>query len=215
MNWDDCAGIWKRQPLPVGAGASTAELVRTFAAKSRRLAAALWLRDVIEALAGLLLVGVYAVMWWRIGGEGWPLAGAILLMLGLTGFFVRERVRARRCRPSPEAPLRVRLEAELTELQHQRRLLSRVGTWYLLPCALAVGCCLAAVIPRAVRQLPPEFWTRLGEHPLLMVGMVGSFGLILVGVFGGVWMLNRRAVRKDLEPRIEELERLRGEFAAD
>lgn len=215
MNWDDCAGIWKRQPLPLGAGASTAELGRSFEAKSRKLAASLFLRDVLEASAGLLVAGVFAFMWWHIGAEGWPMAGAILLVLGVTGFFVRERLRSHRPQAGPEASMLVRLDAELDELRHQSRLLGRVGTWYLLPCALAMVCCGAAVTPRMIRELPPGFFAELLDHALLLAGLVGFLGIGLPLLFGGVWALSRRAVRKNLAPRIEELERLRREVAAD
>lgn len=215
MNWDDCEGIWKRQALPLGAGASTAELGRSFEAKSRKLAASLFLRDVLEASAGLLVAGVFAVIWWHIGAEGWPMAGAMLLVLGVTGFFVRERLRSHRRRPSPEAPMLVRLDAEIAELRHQSRLLRRVGSWYLAPCALAVVCCGAAVTPRAIRELPPGFFAELLHHPLLLAGMVGFIGIVLPMLFVSVWVVSRRAVRNNIEPRLEELERLRQELVAE
>lgn len=39
-----------------------------------------------------------------------------------------------------------------------------------------------------------------------------NFGVILPFLFLGVWVMNRRAVRKNVEPRSEELEKLHREL---
>lgn len=212
MNWNDYEAVWKRQALPVGATADVAELRHTFEAKRRKLAATLLVRDGLEALAGLLVVGVFAFVWWHMGKEGWPIAPAIILLLGVTGFFVRERIRTHRQRLGPEASVLAKLEAELAELRHQRRLLLNVWAWYLAPCAGAIVCFGVAVIRKMLVDLPPGFFTKLLEHPLLIAGILGYCVVVLPLLFWGVWAMNRRAVRKNIEPRIEELEKLRQEL---
>ncbi len=212
MNWNDYEAIWKRQALPVGATADVAELWHTFEAKRRKLAATLLVRDVLEASAGLLVAGVFAFVWWHMGREGWPIGVAILLLLGVTGFFVRERIRTHRARLGPEASVLAKLEAELAELRHQRRLLLNVWAWYLAPCAGAIVCFGLAVMRKMILDLPPEFFTKLLDHPLLIAGIVGYCLVFLPLLFWGVSAMNRRAVRKNIEPRIEELEKLQQEL---
>lgn len=213
MNWNDYEAVWKRQKLPVGAGADVEELRQSFETKRRKLAATLLLRDVLEGSAGLLVAGVFAFVWWHLGREGWPIAFAILLLLGLTGFFVRERIRTHRRRLGPEATMLARLEAELAELRHQRRLLLNVWSWYLAPCAGAMIVFGLAVIRKMVIDLPPGYFTRLLEHPVLIAGIVGYCAVLMPLLFWGVWAMNRQAVRKNIEPRIEELEKLQRDLA--
>jgi hypothetical protein len=212
MNWNDYEAIWKRQALPVGATADVAELRHTFEAKRRKLAATLFVRDALEASAGLLVTGVFTFVWWHLGREGWPIGVAILLMLGVTGFFVRERIRTHRQRLGPEASVLARLEAELAELRHQRRLLLNVWVWYLAPCAVAILCFGLAVVRKMTLDLPPGFFSKLLENPLLVAGILGYCAVFLPLLFWGVWAMNRRAVRRNIEPRIEELEKLRQEL---
>lgn len=214
MNWSDYEAIWKRQALPAGAAADVTELRHSFEARRRKLAATLLMRDVLEGSAGLLVAGVFAFVWWHLGREAWPIGLAILLLLGLTGFFVRERIRTHRRRLGPEAALLAKLEAELAELRHQRRLLLNVWLWYLAPCAGAIGCFGFAVVRKMVRDLPPEYFTKLLEQPMLIAGIVGYCVVLLPLLFWGVWKMNRRAVRKNIEPRIEELEKLQRDLLA-
>ncbi len=214
MNWNDYEAVWKRQELPVGAGADLPRLRETFETKRRRLAATLLVRDLLETSAGLFASGVFAYVWWHIGKEGWPIALAIILMLGLSGFFLRERLRAHRHRLGPDAPLLARLEAEIAGLRHQRHLLLNLWSWYLAPCAGAIVIFVATLVRLLITQAPPELFTKLWEHPIVVVGVILPVVAVQFLVFWGVWALNRRAVRKGVEPRLAELEKLHRDLLA-
>lgn len=208
MNWNDYEALWKRQELPAGAGTDVAELRRTFEAKRRYFARTLQARDCLELVAGVFVSLVFARMWWRLGREGWPIGLAILLMLGLSGFFLRERWRTVRQRLGPEATLRAKLEAELAELHHQRRLLLNVARWYVAPCAVAVFLVAFALLQKAWHSVPADFFQKLSAHPWIVAAIGGYFLVILPLVFWGICALNRYAVRKTIDPRIAELEKL-------
>ena len=60
MNWDDLKMAWSSQDLPAGPGADLATLQRSFETKRRKLARGLFRRDVVEAVAGVLVAGVFA-----------------------------------------------------------------------------------------------------------------------------------------------------------
>jgi hypothetical protein len=201
MNWNDYEAAWKRQPLPIGANADAADLRATYETKSRKMAAAIQVRDYAEAGAGLVVAVAYVFFWWQVGRDGWPMAFALALILGLSGFFVRERIRARRLRLGPDAALLVKVGADIAELRRQCHLLSLVWAWYLAPCAGAIAIHFWVII----RRTPS--WSPLRE-PLVIAGFGGFFVLIL----GLVWMMNRRALRKQLEPRLAELEKLRDDL---
>lgn len=196
MNWNDLKTIWSSQDLPAGPGADLATLQRSFETKRRKLARGLFRRDVVEAAAGLFVSGVFAYTGWQMGKEGWPIGLAVMLMLGLTGFFVQQRVRAHRQRLGFDAPLLAKLETESAELRHQRRLLLNVGKWYLAPCIAAAAIVACTALVHAPIPLAPK----------LLAG--GIMLLLLALMCWGVWALNRRAVRRQIEPRLEELEEL-------
>jgi hypothetical protein len=196
MNWSDLKTVWSIQNLPAGPGADLATLQRSFETKRRKLARDLFRRDVVEAAAGVLVAGVFAYTGWQMGKEGWPIALAVVIMLALTGFFIQERVRSRSHRLGVDAPLLAKLEAEIAELRHQRRLLLHVGRWYLAPCIVAAAIVAGTALVHAPIPLAPKL-------------LAGTIMLLLLALmYWSVWALNRCAVRKQIAPRLEELEKL-------
>lgn len=205
MNWSEWEMIWKRQPPPQGADADLAVLRQTFAAKSRRQANALFVRNVSEAAAGLLVSAVFAWVGFHLKKLAWPVGIAVLLVLGVTGFFIKDLMRSRRLRLGPEAALREKIAADLEELRHQRRLLLGLRTWYLAPLAVAMvifGVTVALNDPMAGALLKERF-VRFA---------LGFYVMLCVALFWMVWVMNRRAVRTQLEPRLAELEKLSREL---
>lgn len=170
---------------------------RAFAAKQRATARRLFWRDASEAAAGVLVAGVFANAGWHMGRAGWPIGLAVALMLGLSAFFVRERVRARRDGAKAEQLLVVRLDAEIGALRRQRRLLLGVKGWYLGPCFLAAGIFGATVLAHA-----PVPAIAKAVMAVIMCGVLAACGR-------GVVVLNRRAVRRGIDPRLQELEEWR------
>jgi hypothetical protein len=208
MNFNDYEAVWKRQELPRGAQAGLADLRATFESKRRKLAGSLLVRDILEAAAGLLVAGVFGQIWWHIGAAGWPLALAIGLILGVAGFFTRERFRARRLRLGADAPLLAKIDADIGELRHQRRLLLNLWSWYLAPIAVA----MVIVVVTIARLLPPDFLKALRNSPSALALIAFYFVVIVPLCFWGAWAINRRVVRKGIEPRLAELEKLRADL---
>jgi hypothetical protein len=102
-----------------------------------------------------------------------------------------------------DAPLLAKLEADLAELRHQRRLLLNVGKWYLTPCIAAAAVVACTALVHAPIALSAK----------LLAGVIML--LILALTCWGVWALNRWAVRKCLDPRLEELEKLHQALIAE
>lgn len=201
MNLNDFEAVWKRQELPCGNEADLAVLHATFANKNRKLAAALLARDLAEAAAGVLVAIVLGFVGWLVGPTAWPLAIAIALVLGVTGVFLAERVRAHRRKLGAEATMLAKLGADIAELGHQRRLLLSVWKWYLAP--LSASIVIACLTIRA--HLPA--WSS-GRDPLLM----GGYFLLVAAMMAAVWWMNRQTVRRRIEPRLVELEKLRSDL---
>jgi type II secretory pathway component PulM len=214
MNWNDYETLWKRQELPLGAKADLSAIRRTFEEKRLRLERGLSLWHAVEGWGSVLIALVYAYSWWRLGRDAWPMGFSIALTLGVSAVFMRERIVARRFQIGSEAPLLSRTEAYLGRLRHQRRVLLNIGTWYFVP--LLLGGVLAARTAHGIlsRRDPPGFTAAVWADPAAR-----AWFIVLVGVTAAAtvlaWASIRRDVGKRLDPRIEELEKLRREITAD
>lgn len=201
MNWNDYEAAWKRQPLPRGADADLADLKQTFETKHRKMAASLLVRDGVELLACAVVLVAYVGYWRKVGAIGWPMGVAILLILVVAGMFIRERLRARRLRLGTDASLLAKVEADIAELRHQCRLIGNVWKWYLTPCAGAMAIHFWVIVRRAPAWSPVrEPWT------------IAAAVFFMALAIWFAWLINRRALRRRMEPRLAELEKLRQEL---
>jgi hypothetical protein len=200
MNWNEWEFLWRHQPLPPAVDIS--KLQTDFESRSRRMQRTLRFRDFGEAVAGLVVALTLLALEHRLGGPAWPIIVAIFLTLGVSAFFIFERIRVFRRRLGPDASLLNKVEWDLAELRRQRRLLSQVALWYLLPLFLAELCVTFTIASRAQTWEPQR-------NPLFLGGCVGFFLLCN----GFVWRLNARAVCRQLDPRIAELDALRQSLA--
>lgn len=203
MNFSDYEALWKRQELPVGSAADVARLEAEFAAKSRKMAAVRFVRDLLEALAGVAVSVALVFLWRRLGADGWPVGVAVVLVLGVSGVFLRERLGSRRRRASPEAILLVKVAADLAELRHQRNLFWTMWAWYLAPLLVAI------ILVHTALYMHAEPWEPL-RAPVIHAG----FGVFYAALFSLAWADNRRVVRRQLDPRIAELEKLHRELGS-
>ena len=197
MNWDDWNFIWRSQELPQGSDAELEKLRQAFEQQHRTLRRTLAVRDFSELATGVFVIALFAHRGWRMGTSGWPFLIVIALCAGVMTVFVRERLRARRKELPVESSLREKVEADLAELRHQRRLLGTVVLWYVLPlfAATIIGFLTLALHARSAPVM---------HDPLFLAGFIAFFAA--VGLFA--WYSNHRALKRRLEPRIAELEKL-------
>jgi hypothetical protein len=204
MNWNDWEIIWRHQELPVGAGADLAILRQTFEAKRRKLQLGLLLRNVSEGFGGVFMSTLVMVAGWRFGAGGWRLGVGTTLIFGVSLVFVFDFFRAHRLRLTSSATLLARIEAEISELRHQRRLIANIGTWYFLPyigAFVLIGSALGDVIGRTVLH---EILTT--PAALRWIITILTFGY---GATWCAWRAHVKVIRNGLNPRLAELEKLR------
>jgi hypothetical protein len=194
MNWDDLRKVWDQQILPEWTAPDLAQLEREFSMKQRKMTRMLFWRDIREAALGIFVAAIIARTGWKMGAQGWPVAFAVIMLLGLSAFFIRERFRARRAQPAFDAPLLVRLDAEIAEQRRQHHLLSHVVGWYLGPILSAGAIFGATILVRAPLPVMP----RLAAGAMMIV-------ILAVSGVATVW-LNRRVVKRVVEPQLRELE---------
>ena len=174
-----------------------ADLLRKEVERNQRdFGATIFRRDVLEVGMGIVMFPV----WLYLGAKfalpwTWYLTAPALLWVA--GFFLVDRIRHKRKPLAPGAPLLQTVQESLAQVEHQIWLLRNVFWWYLLPLALPMLAFFVHVTLLTFRQ-----WL-----PALAFG--GFLLVFLVVVNASIYFLNQRAVRRQLEPRRQELFALR------
>ena len=108
-------------------------------------------------------------------------------------FILVDRIRHKQQPSEPGEPLLDCVRVSLTQVEHQIWLLRNVFWWYLLPFTIAILAFFAQ-----------DAWlNHSGFWPIALAFV--PFALFLLVLYGFVYYLNQRAVRRELEPRRQEL----------
>jgi hypothetical protein len=206
MNFENWQELWQKQPAPGAVAQDTiTETIRRVRAGARSFDRTIFWRDSREVIAAIGVAAVFGfIAWAKIheGAQAWDAIIATILPLGVAGFLLVDRARARDLRPVPNGTVVAELDHAIAELRHQHALLKNVLWWYLLP--LVAGAAL--IMSHAILMASPAWWARLA--------LVGITCAVLAAVIVPVYFLNQRVAEKELWPRLEELIRRRREFAA-
>jgi CubicO group peptidase (beta-lactamase class C family) len=192
MNPNDLKQAWQSQPGSERLSINPDLLVREVRRNHRNFAATIFWRDVREVGVSLVMIPV----WFYLGAKfslPWTWYLTVPALLWVACFMVYDRLKHNRIPPDPSAPLKRSVEVSLAHVEHQAWLLRNVFWWYLLPPGVALLAFFGHVL-WTVREMG---WS------------IVPFGAFLIGfefaVLGGVYLLNQYAVRKELEPRRQEL----------
>jgi hypothetical protein len=208
MNWNDLEIIWRRQQLPTGANSDLATLRETFESKSRKTRLRIQLRNLSEGGAGLIVIPVFLRFAWVLGRDAWPLFISALILAGITFRFFSDALRVYRTRLGPEASLLAKVGAEIAELRHQRKFLSRWESWYLLPCAAAIALGFWGLIRGRHEAVPADYLRVLFTTPATLVFILLFVGTVTTATWMA-WRAVKKSISGQIEPRICELEMFR------
>lgn len=187
MTLDDYREAWQEQNGSLEAGPDEAELLADVQERAEAFDRKIRRRDLMELLAAVLVVPAFA---YELATAGSWLTGAGALVVILSSLFILLwlwRARHRSRRPTAGRPVAERLRILRDRVDAQVELLESVLWWYFLPLGVGVVLFMAG-------QSGPWFTA------------VGALGVLLL--YGWLWRLNQRAVRRDLWPRREQLTRL-------
>jgi hypothetical protein len=190
MDISELQMIWQKQALQAPDVVRIALIVDTIGADDRKFRRMIWWRDFREIGVALALAVLLALS----GRTGirWIAVASVLFV---AAYLLRSRLR--KVKEAEPASLGEKLQQMIGEVKSQIRLLRSIVWWYLLPCAIA----FAAVSVERLRF--PMSWSRL----CVTIGVGLSLGI-------AIYWLNQRTVRKTLEPRRRNLQRLLDELAA-
>ena len=183
MNPSEMENIWNKQKAIELTGENIAKVAAAVCAVDQKFRRTIWWRDLREIGAALImaaLVGLTGQTWLR-----WIAAASCLFV---TGVIIWSRIAVRE--RSREVSVVDQVQQMIRETEMQIQLGRSVLWWYLLPCTVgiaAVALDRALATGRLSRELDP-------------VNL--AFFVVTVGaVYGVIYWLNQRAVRKQLEPR--------------
>jgi len=202
MNTDTLKEAWRAQSSQTRLTIDADLLVKEVRRNERAFNATIFWRDVREVAVCLVMVP----LWFYLGARDslpWTWYLEVPALLWVAGFMLVDRWQHKQRPPEPGEPLGRRVEGSLARVGHQIWLLRNVLWWYLLPPGLAI---LPFFSQCAWEARSGGWWAAL-----IIAGMVA----VEVLVFAGVYWLNQRAVRSELEPRRRELEALLAGLKAD
>lgn len=193
MTLDSYRATWQAQSGPERPAAHQEELMTWIRERSAALDRRIRLRDIGETAAAAVLVLAFGYE--LLTTDAWlaRLGAAVLIAASVLIVWRLRRARLAGGGAGTDASVADRLRAQRRQVSAQIALLESVLWWYLAP--LGLGLTLFAL------GLDVAPW-----HSALLI-------LAMLALYGFIWRLNQRAVRRDLLPRREALDRMLDEIA--
>ena len=192
---DELKNAWQSQTSPQRLTLDAGLVLNEVRRNERQFAAMIYCRDLREVGVALVLIPV----WFYLGLKQslpWSWYAAVPALLWIAGFMIIDRMRQHPHQPEPGDTLCRSVEKSLARVEHQIWLLRNVFWWYLLP----IFAGLLVWPAHHTWRTRDDGWQSLAEF----AGIAFTFIL----VFGFIYWLNQYAVRKQLEPRRQELQAL-------
>jgi CubicO group peptidase (beta-lactamase class C family) len=200
MNFENLQKVWQSQDaaakVTINADVLLNEVRRNQLCFRRMI---IW-RDVREVGVAALLAPVFIYSGWR---THWTLYLSAFACFVVGVDMVLDRLQQKKESPDSHGSLKDCAATSLAEVNHQIWLLKNILWNYILPLSLPVllffGWCA---------------WSMPGPVTAKILFLLCLIGFVLLIDVGTYW-LNQFAVRKGLEPRRQELEKLLGEFGTE
>src|SRR3954471_16719577 len=192
MGPDNFQKAWHTQSSQTRVTVDANLLLKEMQRSQRSFRATIFRRDFREVVIGVLMLPLWFYLGRRLSLP-WAWYLGIPAITWVVLFIVVDRIRQKQQPNEPGEPLLDCAKGSLIQVEHQIWLLRNVFWWYLLPCTIAIFGFFAQVA-----------WLRHSGFWPITLALV-PYVLFLVVVYGFVYYLNQRAVRRELEPRRHEL----------
>jgi CubicO group peptidase (beta-lactamase class C family) len=192
MNFEDLQKAWQLQDASAKVTINTGALMKEVRRNQRQFRGTIFWRDVREVSVAAFLTWLF--LHWGICDHDWSLCLVASGCFFVGAFIVVDRLIQHQRRPMMNDSLHGCIASSLHQVSHQIWLLKNVFWWYLLPIETGLGVFIAK-----------QAWQQRHAELPVMVSLL--FYALFCGVTcWGIYWLNQFAVRKDLEPRRQELE---------
>ena len=194
MNFEDFQKAWQSQDAGAKVTINADVLLKEVRRSQQQFRATIFWRDVREV--GLAFLMTLYFVYHGLRHHDWTDYLVGFACFGVGVFMVVDRLLQRRKQAASNDPLKTCVESSLHQVNHQIWLLKNVFSNYLLPlaAALEISICVSA-------------WHSRNNFIVALFGFVAPTFIVAV-LYWGIYWFNQSAVRKDLEPRRQELETL-------
>lgn len=195
MSLDKYQKAWESESSQVNATFDPDRLSREVEQSQKSFQSTILWRDVREIGTSLVMIPI----WLALGSSmslPWTWYLTIPAMLWIAGFMFVDRKLHRQSTSVPGESVLTGARKSLAQVEHQIWLLRNVFWWYLLPPSISIMAFFVQVA-----WTTSDGWLEFGLF-------AGFLGLFLFLVYGWIYRLNQSAVRDQLEPRRDDLQKI-------
>lgn len=202
MEPDQFQQAWRAQSSQTRVAFDADVLLKELQRSQQEFQSTIFGRDVREVGVSLVMIPIWLAMGVSMSLP-WTWYLTVPALIWVAGFILADRRRHPQRPSDPGEPLLFYVKESLAQTEHQIWLLRNVFWWYLLPFSLSI----MAFFLQVTWNGSSDWWE--------FVFSAGAMGLFLLVVYGGIYFLNQYAVRKQLEPRRQELLKLIASLEGD
>jgi len=192
MGPDNFQEAWKAQSSQTRVTVNADLLLQEVQRSQSNFRSMIFWRDFREVVVALVMLPMWFVMGYVLSPP-WTWYLTVPALLWVIGFIAVDRMRHPQKAPGPGDSLLTSAKDSLAQVENQIWLLRNVAWWYLLPFTVSILAFFVHVCWQA-----SDNW---GEF----FGSTAIMTTSLLALYGFIYWLNQYAVRKQLEPRREEL----------
>lgn len=197
MTFDDLQKNWQQQQSGFQLSIDSGLLLKEVQRNKKSFDSAIFWRDVREIGVSIPLFMLF--LYWGLKDNELAMFLIALGVLFIAVFMTVDRITQKRKQPRRNETLVGCLESSLAGVEHQIWLLKNVLWWYLLPPGIGIAALSLGLVVSTIRDFGSDLIS------IIICTIIIAFFIL---VFVGVYWLNQRALRKDLQPRKEELNEL-------
>ena len=199
MSFDQLQKAWQSQENNFTLTIDSDSLLKEVKRNKEQFESAIFWRNVREIGVAILLAAFF--LYDGIKNNLWPMCLLSVLCLWVGVFMAADRILQKRKQPKLSDTLLNCIKNSLVQINHQIWLLKNVLWWYLLPPGAGIAIFLCYISLETIQDFN-------GKGSLIgLVVIIGCFAFCCL-VFWGIYLLNQRAVKKDLIHRKFELKEL-------
>lgn len=201
MNFEDVQKSWQNQTAGMQITINSELLLKEVRRNQQQFRATIYSRDVREVVVAVLLIPVFIYLGRRQDNWGDYLVAFACFVVG--AFFLIDRRQQKNKTSEQCDSLKDCAAASLAEVRHQIWLLKNILWWYLLPLfvPIVISICWPTLHSGKLSPVDAAF----------LLGPIGA----IAAVYWFLYWLNQYAIKKQLDPRRQELEKLLNELGSE
>lgn len=200
MNFEDFQKSWQLQDSGKKITINADVLLNEVRRNQKQFRWIILTRDMIEVAVAAVLVPYFIIAGLRIS---WTLHLCAVGCFVVGAYFLIDRRRQRRKTPDLHDSLKDCAATSLAEVCHQIWLLKNILWWYLLPIFVPIMVFFGWIAWRGPAPIGVK----------ILHLLPATISVVLV--YAGIYWLNQHAVKKQLNPRKQELEKLLNELGSE